>query len=110
MGRSRLTSLDKTAAIKDESGGEIFTYHDVLSNGQEDPSTKAARRLDWETFLNGLPEGEMAAIAFMVLGKTLRDAAHALRVSDSTMQNTKGASGIKSSSSWAPTSSSRCNV
>jgi hypothetical protein len=28
---------------------EVFTFNDVLSNDHEDPATRAARRLDWET-------------------------------------------------------------
>ena len=36
-----------------------------------------------------LPERERIAVEFMVEGKSLRDAAHVLRVSESTMQSSK---------------------
>ena len=36
-----------------------------------------------------MPERERVAIEFMAEGKTLREAAHVLRVSDSTMQSSK---------------------
>lgn len=88
-GKTRLTSLDETAAINEENGGEIFQFHDVLSNGEDDPATKAARRLDWETFIDGLPQRERTLLEFMAEGKTLRHAAQALRLSDSTMQTAK---------------------
>ena len=88
-GRTRLASLDEVAAMDEESGGEIFEFHDVLADGGEDPATKATRKLDWETFCAGLPERERAVIQFMVEGGSLRDAAHFLQVSDSAMQSSK---------------------
>ena len=60
-GHTRLTSLEDVAAIDEETGGEIF-FHDVLSNDQEDPGTKAARKLDWETFMAGLSARDQAVI------------------------------------------------
>ncbi len=89
QGRTRLTSLDDVAARDEESGGEIFQFHDVLADEQEDPATKATRKMDWETFMAGLSDRERVAIEFMVEGRSLRDAAHVLRVSDSTMQSSK---------------------
>ncbi len=88
-GRTRLTSLDEVAARDEESGGEVFEFHDVLADGGEDPATKATRKIDWQEFVAGLPERERAVIQFMVEGRSLRDAAHALRVSDSAMQQSK---------------------
>jgi hypothetical protein len=88
QGRTRLTSLDEVAA-RDEEGGEIFEFHDVLADEGEDPATKATRKMDWETFMSGLSERERVAILFMLEGKTLRHAAHVLRVSDSAMQESK---------------------
>ena len=88
-GRTRLTSLDDVAAQDEETGGEIFLLHDVLAADQEDPATKATRKMDWQEFLAGLPQRERAVIQFMAEGRSLRDAAHALRVSDSAMQRSK---------------------
>jgi transposase len=45
--------------------------------------------MDWEEFVAALPERERVAIEFMVEGKSLREAAHVLRVSDSAMQSSK---------------------
>jgi hypothetical protein len=88
-GRTRLTSLEEVAAGSVDSGEEIFLFHDVLSNDHEDPATRAARKMDWEEFVAALPEREQKMIEFMIEGKTLGKAAHALRVSDSTMQISK---------------------
>jgi hypothetical protein len=88
-GNTRMSSLDDVVASDAESGGEIFTLNDVLSNDQEDPGTKAARKIDWESFCSGLSAREKMVIEFMVEGKSLRIAANALRVSDSTMQESK---------------------
>ena len=88
-GRTRLNSLDEVVASDEESGGEIFLLHDVLASDQEDPATKATRRLDWDEFMAGLSNRERVAIEFLVEGKTLRNAAKVLRTSDSTMQSSK---------------------
>ncbi len=55
-GRTRFTSLDEEAAVDEETGSEVFEFHDVLSNDAEDPSMTAARRLDWQEFWAGLTE------------------------------------------------------
>jgi hypothetical protein len=88
-GRTRLSSLEEVVATDDETGGEIFLLHDVLSDQQEDPGTRAARRMDWQEFVAALPERERVAVEFMGEGKTLRDAAHRLGISDSSMQTSK---------------------
>ena len=88
-GRSRLHSLDEPVATDEEAGGEIFLLHDVLSRDEEDPGTRAARKMDWEEFVAALPERERLAVKFLVEGKSLREAAHVLRVSDSAMQSSK---------------------
>jgi hypothetical protein len=88
-GRVRLSSLEEVVSSNAESGGEIFLFHDVLSNDQEDPSTRAARKLDWSEFYAGLPEREKAAVDFLIEGKTLREAGRSLGVGDSTMVNSK---------------------
>ena len=88
-GRTRLGSLEEVVASDEETGGEIFLLHDVLSDNQEDPATRVTRKLDWQEFVAALPERESVAVEFMGEGRTLRDAAHALRVSDSTMRDSK---------------------
>ena len=39
------------AVKEDECGGEPPLLSDVICNNSEDPATKAARKLDWETFM-----------------------------------------------------------
>jgi DNA-directed RNA polymerase specialized sigma24 family protein len=87
-GHTRLTSLEDVAAVDEETGGEIC-FHDVLSNDQEDPGTKAARKMDWQDFIAALPERERAVIAFMVEGKSVCSMARKLGVCSSTIQHRK---------------------
>ena len=88
-GKSRLESMEEVVAINEENGGEIYLLHDVLSDGQEDPSTKAARKMDWETFMAGLSAQDQAIIQFMIEGKSGSAVARKLKVSDSTIRNCK---------------------
>ena len=88
-GRSRLDSLEQVVSADEETGGEIFLLHDVLSNDQEDPSTKAARKLDWETFCSGLSERERATVMSVAEGRSLQDVGIEFGVSNSAMQGTK---------------------
>ena len=87
--------MDETAPIDEETGGEILEFHDILSNDAEDPLMAAARNLDWQSFCAGLSERERTMVVFVAEGKTLRDAAHVLNVSDSTIQNSKRSLGVK---------------
>ena len=70
IGTTRLTSLDEAAPMTgvDVVGGPLV-LHDVLSRDQEDPATKAARKMDWQTFTagvsardRGIPHNERAAL------------------------------------------------
>lgn len=61
-GRSRLESMEKIVARNEECGGEIWELHDLLSNDAEDPGTRAARKIDWETFMAALSPREQAVI------------------------------------------------
>ena len=45
--------MEQVVAVDELTGGEVL-LHDVLSNDQEDPGTKAARRMDWEAFMASL--------------------------------------------------------
>jgi len=66
--RTRLNSLEEVVATNDESGGEIFELHDVLASDQEDPGTKAASKMDWESFMAELSARDQAIIQFMIEG------------------------------------------
>jgi hypothetical protein len=87
-GSTRLTSLEDVAAIDEETGGEVY-FHDVLSNDQEDPGTKAARKMDWDSFMAGLSERDQAVIGFLVEGRNCSSIARELRVCPSTIQHRK---------------------
>ena len=67
-GNTRLDSLEQVVAIDEITGGEVL-LHDVLSTDQEDPGTKAARKMDWEQFMEGLSEREQAVVTLLIEGK-----------------------------------------
>lgn len=94
-GRARLDSLEEVVASNEETGAEILLLHGVLSRDEEDPSTRAARKMDWDIFIAGLPAREKAVVDFLVAGKTLRQAGQSLGVKDSTMQTSKRNLGAK---------------
>jgi DNA-directed RNA polymerase specialized sigma24 family protein len=87
-GRSRLESMEEVVAIDEVTGGEML-LHDVLSNDQEDPGTKAARKMDWEDFVSALSNREKEVIQFMLEGKSGSDIARKLKVPDSAIQTSK---------------------
>jgi len=71
-GTTRLTSLDEAAPMTGpDDVGEPLVLHDVLSNDQEDPATKAARKMDWDSFMAGLSARDQAIINCLVEGKPL---------------------------------------
>ena len=84
-GTTALHSLNEVVS-ESESGFEIFELQDVISNDREDPATVAARQLDWDAFLDQLSHIEQLVVEFMSAGKTLRDVARKVGVSDSAMQ------------------------
>jgi len=84
-GSTRLHSLNEVVA-QDECGFEIFELGDVISNDREDLGTVAARKLDWDKFLDQLSHIEQLVVEFLSAGKTLRDVARKVGVSDHTMQ------------------------
>jgi hypothetical protein len=88
QGKARLESMEEVVAIDELTGGEIL-LHDVLSDGQDDPSTKAARKMDWESFMSRLSKRDQAIIELMIEGKTGSAMAKKLKVSDSTIRTTK---------------------
>ena len=88
-GHSRLDSLEQVVASNEECGGEIFELHDVLASGQEDPSTQAARKMDWETFMASLSPRDQAIIQFMIEGTQGPAIARKLGVCSSTIHHRK---------------------
>jgi hypothetical protein len=88
-GNTRLNSLEEVVASNEESGGEIFELHDVLSRDEEDPGTKAARKMDWQSFMASLSARDQAIIQFLIEGKTGSAMARKLGVCTSTIQHSK---------------------
>jgi hypothetical protein len=86
-GRTRLTSLEEVAS--DDDLGEPLLLHDVLSRDEEDPGTRAARKLDWDEFWSGLSKRERSIIEFIIEGNNLRKAAHSLRLSSWAIKSSK---------------------
>jgi hypothetical protein len=101
-GRTRLESMEQVVASNEECGGEIWELHDVLASDQEDPGTKAARKMDWSEFASALTERERAAINCLVEGRSLRNAAKRFRVCDSTMQGDKRKQAVKIQEFFGP--------
>ena len=60
QGHTRLTSLDEVSGCSED--GEALELHDILASNQEDPATKAARKMDWEDFYSGLSAMDQAII------------------------------------------------
>ena len=87
--------MEQVVASNEECGGEIWELHDVLGSDQEDPGTKAARKMDWSEFASALTERERAVINCIIEGRSLRDAAKSFRVCDSTMQGDKRKLAVK---------------
>ena len=85
-GSSRLHSLSEVVS-ESECGNDIFELQDVITQDTEDPSVVAARKMDWDTLIAGLSEMEALVVEFLCAGKTLREAARKVGLSDSTMQN-----------------------
>jgi DNA-binding CsgD family transcriptional regulator len=57
----------------------------VLSRDEEDPATKAARRVDWQTFMASLSAKDKAIIQFIVEGKPLASLARRRHLNSSTI-------------------------
>jgi hypothetical protein len=85
-GASRLTSLDEAAPVTSvDDVGEPLALHDVLSRDEEDPATKAARSIDWQTFMAGLSARDQALINCLIQGKPLASLARRRHLNSSTI-------------------------
>ena len=81
-------SFDETVK-EDEFGGEPMLLADVISNEHEDPATKAARKVDWETFKATLNERCQAVLQTIAEGGQMKEVALKFKISNSTIQNTR---------------------
>ena len=85
-GVARLTSLDEAAPVMGfDDVGEPLLLHDVLSRDEEDPGTKAARRLDWDSFMASLSARDQAIVHCLVEGKPLASLARRRHLNNSTL-------------------------
>jgi hypothetical protein len=85
-GTTRLTSLDEAApGMGLDDVGEPLVLHDVLSNDHEDPATKAARKMDWDSFMATLSARDQAIINCLVEGKPLASLARRRHLNTSTL-------------------------
>jgi hypothetical protein len=85
-GAARLTSLDEAAPVTSvDDVGEPLALHDVLSRDEEDPATKAARSIDWQTFMVSLSARDQAIINCLVEGKPLASVARKRQLNSSTI-------------------------
>jgi FixJ family two-component response regulator len=72
-----------------DEAGDTITLADVFDNTQDDPSTLAARNMDWEVFLAGQTRRGRTLLAVVAEGRALRDVARLLGLSDSSVQEEK---------------------
>ena len=84
-GSSKLHSLNEVVSVS-ECGNEIFELQDVISQDHEDPSTKAARNIDWCAFMASLTKAERLLVECLVNGLGVKDAAKQAKVHYSTMR------------------------
>ena len=85
-GTTRLSSLDEAApGASVDDVGEPLVLHDLLSNDQEDPATKAARKMDWDSFMAGVSARDRAIIGCLVEGKPLASLARRRHLNNSTL-------------------------
>ena len=85
-GTTKLTSLDEAAPVTSvDDVGEPFLLHDILSRDEENPATKAARNLDWQTFMASLSARDKAIIEFTIEEKPLASLARRRHLSNSTL-------------------------
>ena len=78
-----MSSLDEVVGNDDQ--GEPLLLGDVLSNSEEDPATRACRRLDWSEFMSGLSKRDVAIINCIIEGRALSGLARRRHLNLSTM-------------------------
>jgi hypothetical protein len=86
-GATRLTSLDEAAPMTSvDDVGEPLVLHEVLSRDEEDPGTRAARKMDWDSFMASLSARDQAIINCLVEGKPLASLARRRHLNPSTVK------------------------
>jgi hypothetical protein len=88
QGHSRLSSFDE-AMDANESEADSFTLHHAFTDPSEDPATKAARKMDWETFMAMQDECDRAILQCAAEGEAFGQVGKRFRVSPTTVRNRK---------------------
>jgi DNA-binding CsgD family transcriptional regulator len=86
-GASRLTSLDEAAPMTSaDDVGEPLVLHDVLSRDEDDPSERACRKLDYDSFMASLSARDQAIINCLAEGRSLASLARRRHLNTSTLR------------------------
>ena len=81
--------MEEVVAADEESGGEIYELHDVLSCDNDDPSMAVGRKLDWQEFVADLPKRERLVVKFLLQGTSGSAIARKLRTTDAKIRAIK---------------------
>jgi hypothetical protein len=87
-GRSRIWSMEHPIPVGEETNEE-FGFQELVECDQDDPSQLAARKLDWEAFLEGQSDRTKAVLTFMLEGRSVTFIAAKCRVCPATIQHMK---------------------
>ncbi len=78
-GHAELHSLQEV--IAETECGDVLELHDTMTTTSDDPSTIAARHMDWQQVLKGLSKLELRIVQALADGLTLRQVGRACKVS-----------------------------
>ncbi len=87
-GRSRMHSLDEPVT-GEETSDEPLTLGETLESRADDPSTEAARRLDWQQLTEQIDDVAKAVLQYLANGMELTILARKLNRSRSALQGDK---------------------
>jgi hypothetical protein len=98
-GRATVQSIDEPVMSDGEEG---LTLADLLAGDSEDPSLAAARKLDWEAFLESADERQHAVIRTLAEGGQLQEAAREYGASPSCFSDVKRRLAKQAEAFWGP--------
>jgi hypothetical protein len=98
-GLSVVHSLDEPVTGE---GEEALTLADILASDAEDPSIAAARKLDWEAFLESSDERQRVIICTLAEGGQLQEAAREYGASPSCFSSVKYGLAKQAEAFWGP--------
>ena len=87
-GRSSIGSMEQEVAM-DYQFDAPLTWNDLISIDTDDPAQKAARKLDWEAFIQSLDTRTETLLQWLAEGRTLSTLAEQWKVSMSRMVQIK---------------------